>query len=228
MSSRRHWLAIAAGLVAIGAGFVGYQAANMEEGIVDAVIRPTIGWPIRVDYSLMFNNGTDPHHESRFIWQAQSLLEWTTVQICCGDHEVGTTMRVMADGRVFFGGYDGISITYTSTHEPHDGMVPIPDFGPKYPTDLAGLQALDYMTVIAHSDFDRSDPLQLERREGIANSLSLEPGHVLGYLVGAPWGYTERWVYGPLNLTLISDEYIDGEMVRHLEVHALTALEQTP
>jgi len=228
MSSRRHWLVVAAGLVVVGAGFVGYRVANLEEGIVDTVARPAVDWPIRVDYSLTFNNGTDLQHESRLVWQAESLLEWTTVQICCGDHEVGTTMRVMADGRVFFGGYDGIPIRYSWTHEPHDGMVPIPDFGPKYPTDLAGLQALDYMTVIAHSDFDQSDQLQLGRRDDIANSLYLEPGEILGYRIEAPWGYTERWVYGPLNLTLISDEYIDGAMVRHLEVHAVTTLKQTP
>ena len=228
MSSQRHWLVVAAGLVAIGAGSLGYRVVNLDESIVDTAARPAIDWPIRVDYSLTFNNGTDPQRESRFIWQAKSLLEWTTVQICCGDHEVGTTMRVTADGRVFFGGYDGTPITYTSTHEPHDGMVPTPDFGPKYPTDLAGLQALDYMTVIAHSDFDGSDPDQLEKLELVANSLYLEQAEILGYRIQAPWGYTERWVYGPLNLTLISDEYIDGAMVRHLAVHAVTTLELTP
>jgi hypothetical protein len=107
-------------------------------------------------------------------------------------------------------------------------MVPIPDFGPKYPTDFPGLHALDYITVLAHSGFDGSDQIQLDKVTDVANALGLEAEDVLGYRIDDLWGYTERWVYGPLNLTLISDEYIDGEMVRHLVVNSLTSLEQTP
>lgn len=232
MSSRRHWLLLAAGLVAIGAGFVGYWLATTSAGNVEAAVRPAVDWPIRVEYSLMFDNGTDPEHEIRVVWQARSLLEWATVQTCCGDHEVGTTMRVMADGRVFFGGHDGTPITYTSTHNPPRsnstwGMVPVPDFGPKYPTGLAGLEALDYMTVLVHPEFDGPDPIRLDKLDAVANSLNLEPGDILGYRVDAPWGFTERWVYKPLNLTLINDEYIDGELVRHLQVHSLNPLGTT-
>jgi hypothetical protein len=228
MSPLRHRLILAAGLSAIATGLVGCGLASPDEGISAAAARPAIDWPIQVEYSLMFNNGIDPQHEVRVVWRAQSLLEWTTVQVCCGDHEVGTTMRVMADGRVFFGGYDGTPITYTSTHEPHDGMVPVPDFGPKYPTDLPGLQALDYITVLAHPDLDGPDAVQLDKLAFVADSLSLEPDDVLGYRIDAPWGYTERWVYEPLNLTLISDEYINGELVRHLVVNVLTSLDPTP
>jgi hypothetical protein len=185
----------------------------------------SVTWPIRVEYDLLGNNGVDPNHRIKVVWTARSLLEWETVQVCCDAREVGWTMQVHVDGRVFSGGSQGTPIEFLMTHEPHDGMVPIPEFGPSFPTTLSELLEHDFIRVTADYDLVGVDPAQLEVLAVMAEALGLRPDDLISYEIESPQSRTLRVVYKPLNLTLFSEELVDGAVLRRLQVTRLESLD---
>lgn len=129
-------------------------------------------WPIRAEYDIDatgFPGGT-----ASFVLEAGSWFGWRQVQTCCGE-DTGLVMELHPDGTVWVG-LAGTPLVHVNSIGPSHGMVPQPEFGPRYPTDPEELRATEGLDILADGDRGTDVGGALASLRAVAATLGLDAG----------------------------------------------------
>lgn len=177
--------------------------------------RPAGGtWPIRVTYDLTYQRTAESMATSTFEWTANSLFDWKQAQLCCGFEE-GSWIQLKANGEVWSAGPGGHEPSLIMKLEPDNGMVPHPDFAPRYPTTIDELRAAGALLI---GDPGVENPRPGMAIEIVGRDLGLATADLLSYEIRVNQVETAKVVYAPLNLLLRLRETENGILIRELVV----------
>lgn len=176
-------------------------------------------WPATVTYQLSYlqTEGANALTDATFEWDVESLFNWRQTQTCC-DQDIGNWLALEASGEVWSGSSEDEALLVT-TLAPDNGLVPIADFGPRYPVTEDDLSALG-ARLLDDADLEAANseagPLTMS---SIAEQLSLQTSDLVAYELSTPESDTIRVVYTPLNLLLRLQETSDSStIIRELVV----------
>lgn len=182
-------------------------------------------WPVALNYQLRFREFSLEVQPAltlaAFELVADRWQAWRQVRTCCGQM-AGQVIEFRPDGTLWEGGVLGLPITHSSTQEPGEGMVPLPDFAARFPDTRADLEATPLVTITGDSATGIDQDGGLQALLDIAGTLGLEPDELIAYDIASGPTRSRRVVLLPLNLTLLSQEWHeDGLLLRDLRVNRI-------
>jgi hypothetical protein len=183
------------------------------------------GWPVRLEYSIDQFDGEEP---VRLALTASGWDSWRQVTECCGP-DTGFIVEYRPDSSFWTGGLPGLPLTQDFVHDGGDGMAPVPDLAPRWPTDPLELAKDPHVTVL---DLSSAQQVADVDATAMADRLDLDLGHLVFYVVardvlsdGRQAEVTNtRLVYTPMNLTLYDETNVDGRNTRIFRVETLEFL----
>ncbi|HZD22358.1 MAG TPA: hypothetical protein VE569_03000, partial [Acidimicrobiia bacterium] len=187
-------------------------------------------WPIRITYGVDQFGGTNNTH-FELVLEAMDWTAWREERTCCG-FETGMITELHPDGSYWSGGIPGLPLTEVFVHEGGDGMVPLPDFAPRFPSTFSDLEVNPNINVLIDlQEGVGADNLRAELLDE-TDRLGLNAVDVVVYKIEREVqadGLTQnavdtRWVYKPLNLTLRNTEVVAGSTWRVFQVQTIEFL----
>lgn len=206
---------------------VGFGIANSQSGTASA---ESPSWPLRLTYSVSQFNGSTMVH-SKYLLEAVDWTAWRQVTTCC-DADTGLVLELRPDASVWAGGLPGLPIEQGFVHEGVDGMVPLPDLAPRFPTSATELAANSMVTLLydSKSGVNKANAQSVAIQQG--DELGLAATDLIVYRVdrqieadGSSMEATDfRLIYRPLNLVIRIEETVGGDTLRVFEVESIETL----
>lgn len=209
-------------------------ALTVGFGIANSQVGPPNGespqWPLRITYSVtQFDSGRETHAE--YALEAVDWTAWRQVTTCCDD-TTGLVLELRPDSSVWAGGLPGLPIDKGFVHKDGDGMVPLPDLAPRFPTSATELMANSMITVLYDSESGVSEADLQATAIQKADEIGLSATDLVAYRIdrqikadgSSKEGTDFRLVYRPLNLVIRNEELVDGDILRVFEIHSIEGL----